>query len=345
MTRANPEGPLQLPPRMFTSAINHRALVVEKETKTAREIARVLRAVVGPTDVRDTYGAVERHGEWDVAVIDYDQLSQLERERVFTRFGALHAKGALLLFAGPTSRDELVSLFGRHHAKKLLANQGGLPMEDLLVTVQKTVRNDIFGIDKYMGWGAVARVLTLKSSSEKDQVLNAVDELGDTIGLGDRKTSLLMTVAEELTTNALYDAPVDDRQRARHASLPRSERVDLAPHEEVRVTLASDGRRVGISVEDPFGSLRAETVVEYLAKCFRRSTDQIDRKAGGAGLGLFYAFNSLSHFVVNIEPKKRTEFIGLIEAQGSYREFEQKPKSFNLFVQEEPSNVFKRADP
>jgi hypothetical protein len=324
---------VSMPPRLFTGALNGRALIVEKDPRAAREIARVLRAVVGPTDVRESFAAIERHGEWDVAVINYDQLPPLERERIFTRFGKLQARGALLLFAGQTSRDELVSLFGRHHATKLLA-RGGLAAEDLLVTVQKTLRQDIFGMDKYLGWGAVARELTVKSSSDKEIVLAACEELGDTIGLGDRKTSLLMTVAEELVTNALYDAPVDERNKARHASLPRSERVELATHEEVKVTLASDGRRVGMSVEDPFGSLKPETVVEYLAKCFRRSTDQIDRKQGGAGLGLFYAFNSLSHFVVNIEPKKRTEFIGLIEVHGSYREFEQKPKSFNLFVQE-----------
>jgi signal transduction histidine kinase len=322
-----------VPPRLFNGALNGRALIVEKDLRAAREIGRVLRAVVGPTDIRDSFAAIERHGEWDVAVINYDQLPPLERERIFTRFGKLNARGALLLFAGQTSRDEFVSLFGRHHATKLLA-RGGLAAEDLLVTVQKTLRQDIFGIEKYLGWGAVARELCIRSSSDKEMVLSACEELGDTIGLGDRKTSLLMTVAEELVTNALYDAPVDERQKARHAALPRSERVDLLPHEEVKITLASDGRRVGMSVEDPFGSLKAETVVEYLAKCFRRSSDQIDRKQGGAGLGLFYAFNSLSHFVVNIEPRKRTEFIGLIEVHGSYREFEAKPKSFNLFVQE-----------
>lgn len=337
MTRvlATPDSQGQsLPPRLFAAGVSGRALIVEKDSRTAREIARVLRAVVGPTDVRDTYSAIERHGDWNVAVVNYDQLSQLERERIFTRFGALNAHGALLLFSGQTNKEELVSLFGRHHAMKLLGKNSATPAEDLLVTVQKTVRNDIFGIDKYLGWGAVAKEIAIKSSVDKDLVLSAVEELGATINLGDRKASLLMTVAEELITNALYDAPVDERQRARHASLPRNERVDLAPNEEVRVTLASDGRRVGISVEDPFGSLKAETVVEYLAKCFRRGADQIDRKQGGAGLGLFYAFNSLSHFVVNIDPKKRTEFIGLIDVHGSYRDFEQRAKSFNLFVQQ-----------
>jgi hypothetical protein len=333
MTRALPSNS-SLPPRLFSSAKNGRALIVERDGKASREIARVLRAVVGPTDIRESFSAVERHSEWDVAVINYDQLSQLERERVFTRFGSLHAKGALLLFAGPTSKEELVSLFGRHHAKKLLARSTGLSIEDLLVTVQKTLRNDIFGIEKYLGWGAVASELVVRTTSHKEHVLSAVEELAVTIGLGERKLSLLTTVAEELTTNALYDAPVDERFKARHASLARSEWVELLPHEQIKVTLASDGRRVGISVEDPFGSLKADTVVEYLAKCFRRNGDQIDRKQGGAGLGLFYAFNSLSQFVVNIEPRKRTEVIGLIEVHGSYREFEESPKSFNLFVQE-----------
>ena len=321
-------------PRLFTGDTFGRALLVESDPATAREYARVLRAVVGATDVRDSYGAIERHGQWDVVVINYDQLSQLERERIFTRFGALNKSGGLLLCAGQTERDELVSLFGRHRARKVLAHTGTAPAEDLLVTVQKTLRKDIFGLDKYLGWGAHAKTVALTSSSQKDHVLGVCEEVACSIGLSDRKTSMLITVAEELTTNALYDAPTDARDRARHAALPRSEKVDLASNEQIAVTIASDGRRVGISVEDPFGSLRPETVVDYLAKCLRRGQDQIDRKQGGAGLGLFYAFNSLSHFVVNIDPKVRTEVIGLIDVAGSYREFEQRAKSFNVFVQD-----------
>lgn len=322
------------PSRVFTGAAAGRALLVEKDAGSAREIARVLRTVVGVTDVRDNFSAIERHGQWDVAVINYDQLAQLEKERIFARFSELNAAGGLLLFAGQTEREELVTLFGRHKARKLLARNGPIHAEDLLVTVQKTMRRDLFGLDKYLGWGAHARRISVKSSSDKDSVLSSCQSLADAIGLSARKADLLLTVADELTTNALYDAPVDALSRARNASLPRSERVELAPTEEICVTVASDGRRIGISVEDPFGSLRPETVVDYLAKCFRRGNDQIDRKEGGAGLGLFYAFNSLSHFVVNIEPKKRTEFIGLIEVAGSFREFEQRAKSFNVFVEE-----------
>jgi hypothetical protein len=320
--------------RIFNGGLNGRALLLERDPATAREVSRVLRTVVGHTDVRESFSKVERHAEWDLAVINYDQLAQLERERIFTRFGSLNATGGLLLLAGQSERDELISLFGRHRARKLLARNGPVHAEDLLVTVQKTLRKELFGIDKYLGWGAQAQRMSLRSSTEKESVLGQCEALANTVGLSDRKSALLMTVAEELTTNALYDAPVDGVSRARHAALPRSERVELAPSEEILVTLATDGRRVGISVEDPFGSLKPDTVVEYLAKCLRRGADQIDRKQGGAGLGLFYTFNSLSHFVINIDPRKRTEVIGLIEVSGSFRDFEQRAKSFNVFVQD-----------
>ncbi len=320
--------------RILTGPAVGRALLVEQDPACARQIAQVLRTVVGSTDVRDSFSAIEWQGKWDVAVINYDQLSTVDKERVFSRFGDLNSTGGLLLFAGQTEREGLVTLFGRHKARKLLARNGPMHAEDLLVTVQKTLRKDIFGLEKYLGWGAHARGVSVRSSHDKEQVLAGCQGLAEAIGLGERKKNLLLTVAEELTSNALYDAPVDAVARSRHAALPRSEHVELAPTEEIAVTFASDGRRIGISVQDPFGSLRPETVVDYLAKCFRRGFDQIDRKEGGAGLGLFYAFNSLSHFVVNIEPQKRTEFIGLIEVAGSFRDFEQRAKSFNVFVEE-----------
>lgn len=320
--------------RLFQRGSTRRALLLERDPVAAREMGRVLRSVVGTTDVRESYGAIERHDSWDLAIVNFDQLTQLERERLFTRFAALNSAGALLVCATQTERAELVSLFGAHKARKVLARYGATHAEDLLTTVQKTLRKDVFGLDKYLGWGASGRTIILKSSADKEGVIAVCEQLAQATGLSDRKTGMLIGVAEELTSNALYDAPVDSAQRPRYADLPRSERVELGPNETVAVTIASDGRRIGIAVEDSFGSLRAETVVDYLAKCLRRGQDQIDRKPGGAGLGLFYAFSSLSQFVVNIEPRKRTEMIGLIDIGGSYRDFEQRAKSFSVFVAE-----------
>jgi hypothetical protein len=101
----------------------------------------------------------------------------------------------------------------------------------------------------------------------------------------------------------------------------------------ITITFCCDGQRLGVSVSDPFGSLRTEDVQGYLAKCFRRGDDQVDQKEGGAGLGIYYVFESLSHFVANIAPRRRTEIIGLIDLSSNFKDFSERSKSLNMFVQ------------
>ena len=65
-----------------------------------------------------------------------------------------------------------------------------------------------------------------------------------------------------------------------------------------------------------------------------RGGDQIDQKDGGAGLGLYYIFESLNHLIVNVAPNRRTEMIGLMDISGTFRDFAERPKSLNVFIQE-----------
>jgi hypothetical protein len=51
-------------------------------------------------------------------------------------------------------------------------------------------------------------------------------------------------------------------------------------------------------------------------------------------LGLYYIFESLNSFIVNVAKGKRTEMIGLIDLCGSYREFSKRTRSLHLFYQE-----------
>ena len=116
------------------------------------------------------------------------------------------------------------------------------------------------------------------------------------------------------------------------AHVPRNVHVELYGGEEIDVKLCCDGQKLGVSVTDPFGSLTEERVLGYLAKSFRKGPDQVDKKPGGAGLGLYYVFDALSHFVINIEAGKRTEMIGLIELTTTFRDYALRAKSFNIFV-------------
>ena len=83
--------------------------------------------------------------------------------------------------------------------------------------------------------------------------------------------------------------PADLRRRSR-----RKTRISLRVEQKVVVQYACDGKQFAVSVRDAFGTLERATVLQYLYKCLH-AEQQIDRKAGGAGLGLYLMVNSATH--------------------------------------------------
>jgi hypothetical protein len=107
----------------------------------------------------------------------------------------------------------------------------------------------------------------------------------------------------------------------------------LEPQEAVTLSWGADPAFVGISIEDPFGALTYDTLVSYLKKCSARGKDQIDRKEGGAGLGLFSIFSSSHCLIVNSAPGRRTEMICLIARTRSFERYQKARKSFHFYTE------------
>jgi hypothetical protein len=63
-----------------------------------------------------------------------------------------------------------------------------------------------------------------------------------------------------------------------------------------------------------------------------KSPHQISEASGGAGLGLFRMFQSLSKFVVNISPGKKTEVVALVDLRVTMKQFRAAAKSFHIFI-------------
>src|SRR5262249_42914592 len=61
-----------------------------------------------------------------------------------------------------------------------------------------------------------------------------------------------------------------------------------------------------LAVRDSFGTLRGETVLKYLDRCLH-SEQQMERKTGGAGLGLYIISNAATQFLLAIHPRVATE--------------------------------------
>jgi hypothetical protein len=307
-------------------------ILLEPDPAQARRIERVLRATRYQVDVHPSVSSIPADAPCDLLVVDHRTLDASTRGALSERFPPALCR-RLVTCSGRLGRAELAELLTVHGLTNLLAD-GDVEDEHLLVTVQKILRRDVFGLEKYFPWGTEGASFTLRSSLERASGLRTVEEFTDRLRVVPRLRESILTVAEELFTNALYDAPVDAAGRFLHAGTSRRVPVELEG-EPVQVELMTDGRRVGISVRDPFGSLTAAQVLAYLTKCLRAGADQVDDKPGGAGLGLYYVLESLSHLAINLKPGRATEVLGLIDVRGTYKDFAARGKSFNVFVDDE----------
>jgi anti-sigma regulatory factor (Ser/Thr protein kinase) len=264
-------------------------------------------------------------------VLDFDSLGAA-CEEVWQAVIHVRPHTRILAIASPRRPRDVGPFFTRYRTTNLLARNGEVHVGDLRSTVSKILQGEVFGMARYLAPNTHVREQSFHASESKEGLVAMVQAAGREARLDDRLIDQLATVTDEMVTNALYNAPVDEQGRPRYADWPRTRPVTLSPDERAVLSIGADTQRVTISVSDPFGSLGPDCVMDYLAKCFGRGSDQMDEKAGGAGLGMYLMFNSLSQFVVNIAAGKRTEMIGIVDIPSSYREFAGRSKSFNLFV-------------
>lgn len=184
---------------------------------------------------------------------------------------------------------------------------------EVVVTAEKLLRRDLFGIEKYLpSFGVELTSFEVKSAEARDDVVECISDHVAWLGAGSEARRAVAAVVDELVTNAVYDAPRGLDGKPRYASRDRKEKFTLDVWEHVMVRWGSSGDHVAISVTDGFGALHPDHVRACLRRCLTQG-DQIEQKAGGAGLGLYTALSYCTQLVVNIEQGLRTEIIALID--------------------------------
>jgi len=191
---------------------------------------------------------------------------------------------------------------------------------DLLGTVAKIVYNDIFGVKKYLAWGAATQSFHLRDSHIRRDYVEHVKEWAESLGLRSSIVKRVEILTEELLMNAIYDAPVDEKGQRLYNHKTRTERVVLPVMQAACLEFGSDGRRVAISVTDPFGSITRDLVLKALSRCFSQRDINHLGESGGAGLGLYFCYKHVDSLIINLDPMQRTEFIGLIDIESTVKE-------------------------
>lgn len=322
-----------------------RLLLIDPDEAHLRWLARVIQSGISEVEVCSRTSITKDADPYDVVVMSYDVLDTEVSAKQIMGVRRDHPEVPFLLISSSKHiYPRLVTGFGDRGMMNILARKirrEWAPPSDLVVTLQKLLRPDIFGLDKYFPrWGIEPISMTVRCSADKSDVLARAHDYAADLGIHPRLVPQFLTVVDESISNALYNGPCDERGMPRFAHLPRQNTVSLDEGEQIQVTLRCDGARLGVSVVDPFGTLTRNTIFDHLSKCFRRGRDQIDFDPGGAGIGLYVCFESLSHFVINIAAGKRTEVIGLLDVRGTYLDYVSEGKSFNVFetTEEGPSS-------
>ena len=152
------------------------------------------------------------------------------------------------------------------------------------------------------------RRIRLTQANKRVARIERMSQFFEDNGVGARSLQLLRDAAEELLTNAFYDAPVAAKamkrpiSRAQDVTLPDDNACDLAYG--CREDLAI------VRVRDPFGSLTRQRLVEVLTRCSRTDMAvEVDESMGGAGLGMWRIFSGASFIGISVLKDRHTEVL------------------------------------
>lgn len=223
-----------------------------------------------------------------------------------TKFVLMTSKPISEQFNALEKLNGLSTIIARHPEDRLFT------VKNTATTIRKLVSGDIFGASKYLGWGTELRERKVTHSSERMDIVAEMDSYFEKLGVNHTLRRKCERVAEELLMNVVYDAPTDDFGKPLYNHLSRTVPVALAPSAHATFRYGSDGAFLAVAVEDPFGSLKRETISKYLRRCFNGEIDSEDPAGtGGGGNGLFQLIQSASLVVFNVQPRVRTEVIAL----------------------------------
>jgi hypothetical protein len=302
-------------------------LVVHHDRKTQRIVQRVLGVSGHRIEIADEVDQATRilaDVQPLLVIIDGTLATSPGAEAFLAAAQAKGARASMALLDG--SFDQVPRIIGAGAVTNLLVHPMPVLAEELTITAQKLVKNDLFGAEKYLLWGTELQTYLVTRASQRTHLVDQIAESVRARGQSARVASTAMLLADELVSNAVHNAPVDASGHHYRKDLPRDVELELDDRHQVRLRWGCDARYLAIEVNDGFGSLDRDTCIHALAR------HDVRESGGGAGMGITLAYRSCDHLVFNLAPGRRTEIIALVDVR--YSPSERVPaSSYNVFVE------------
>ncbi len=282
-----------------------RVIALSADKAFAKQLGTALKAAGGAVEVHTSIDGLGREIQAALAIVHLD--GELV-DAIPALIQRLTGDGKILAVLPKSDLARAISVMQLHERVVGVMIAEDLKPSDLSAMATRVLSGDIFGLEKLVPWGTKIYSQLVGDYQEKSLCIAQVSEFAELMGVRRKYREAVEQVVDEMLMNALYDAPVDESGKQIFAEIPTKTRISLRMEQKVVVQYACDGRTFSVSVRDSFGTLDRGTVVRYIHKCLH-SSEQIDRKTGGAGLGLYLIANSTTRMFFNVLPGVATEAV------------------------------------
>jgi PEGA domain len=286
--------------------LSRRIVAISPDKAFGKQMSVALKAAGGAVETHQSAEALGR-GELQVALIAIHLVPELGN-LLGELLPRLTGDARMIVILPRSSLGPIVDVLGASERISAVMIAEAFDVSDLSALATRILGGDLFGLEKMVPWGTKIHSTLVGDYQEKSLCIAQISEFAEMMSVRRKYRESIEQSVDEMLMNALYDAPVDEQGRPIFSEIPTKTRISLRVEQKVVVQYTCDGKSFAVSVRDAFGTLERSTILRYLHKCLH-AEQQIDRKTGGAGLGLYLIANNCSQILFNVLPGVATEVL------------------------------------
>lgn len=283
-----------------------RIVAISPDKAFGKQMSVALKAAGGAVETHQTAESLGR-GELQVSLLVL-HLTPESGPMLGELLPRLVGDARVIVILPRSTLGPIVEVLGASERISAVMIAEAFDVSDLSALATRILGGDLFGLEKMVPWGTKIHSALVGDYQEKSLCIAQISEFAEMMGVRRKYRESIEQSVDEMLMNALYDAPVDEQGRPIFSEIPTKTRISLRVEQKVVVQYTCDGKAFAVSVRDSFGTLERSTILRYLHKCLH-AEQQIDRKTGGAGLGLYLIANNCSQILFNVLPGVATEVL------------------------------------
>ncbi len=260
--------------------------------------------------------------ESEFIILDYGYYlkNQTELKSVFNYLDKLS------IFATLTNHQEMIEIIKATKVSHLFGMSGTHTLNDIKSYIVASIENKFWNSETLITAPVINKSLTSFSTSDHlDQQIETAIQTHDFSKTFEGFKLILIQILNEALTNALYNAPVDEKGNFLYRNQNRRKIITTDVKNAPTLEIVEDEEKIILSVKDYYGSLTKEIIDHYLTE------GKVSDKDGGAGLGMYLILNHAHKLIINLDPGKLTEFIIVLHKFKRFFHYETLEKSYHLY--------------